>query len=90
MPTYEYECGACGKTHEIFHSMTESARKKCPACGKLKLARQIGGGGGILFRGSGFYETDYRSESYKSGEKKAAESAKPKPDSSSDSSGSDT
>ena len=67
MPTYDYRCDACGKTHEIFHSMSESARRKCPSCGKLKLKRQIGSGAGILFKGSGFYQTDYRSESYKKG-----------------------
>ena len=67
MPTYDYVCGACGHELEVFHSMTEKKRK-CPACGKLRLERQIGVGGGILFKGSGFYETDYRSESYKKGQ----------------------
>jgi putative FmdB family regulatory protein len=78
MPTYDYLCGASGKNHEIFHSMTESAKRKCPACGKLKLERQIGAGGGVLFKGSGFYETDYRSESYRKGaEADSAASSKP-------------
>lgn len=67
MPTYDYHCNACGADLEIFHSMTQSAKRKCPECGKLKLERRIGAGGGILFRGSGFYETDYRSESYRKG-----------------------
>ena len=67
MPTYDYLCAECGHALEIFQSMSESPKRKCPSCGKLKLKRQIGAGGGILFRGSGFYETDYRSESYKSG-----------------------
>ncbi len=72
MPTYDYRCDACGHELEIFQSMTESAKRKCPECGKLKLRRQIGSGGGILFKGSGFYQTDYRSDSYK----KAAEADK--------------
>jgi putative FmdB family regulatory protein len=64
MPTYDYTCKACGKSFEIFHSMTE-VKRKCPACGKSALERQIGTGGAIIFKGSGFYQTDYRSESYK-------------------------
>lgn len=75
MPTYEYRCRACGETSEIFHSMADAPKRKCPACGKLQLERLIGTGGGILFRGSGFYETDYRSDSYK----QAAEADKPAP-----------
>lgn len=70
MPTYEYHCKACGKTSEIFHSMADAPKRKCPACGKNALERKIGTGAAILFKGSGFYQTDYRSESYK----KAAES----------------
>jgi putative FmdB family regulatory protein len=68
MPTYEYLCAACDHRLELFQSMTERPKKKCPACGKLRLERQIGTGGGILFKGSGFYQTDYRSSSYKAGE----------------------
>jgi putative FmdB family regulatory protein len=64
MPTYEYECSKCGHEFEAFQSMTADALKKCPACGKLSLKRLIGTGGAILFKGSGFYATDYRSESY--------------------------
>ena len=67
MPTYEYDCGACGAKVEFFQSMSEAPRKKCPECGKSKLTRRIGTGAGILFRGSGFYQTDYRSSSYKQG-----------------------
>jgi putative FmdB family regulatory protein len=66
MPTYEYECKACGQTCDIFQSITDKPKKKCPACGRRSLERRIGAGAGIIFRGSGFYETDYRSESYKS------------------------
>ena len=64
MPTYEYECSNCGHEFEAFQSMTANVLKKCPACGKLSLKRLIGTGGAILFKGSGFYATDYRSESY--------------------------
>ena len=60
MPSYDYHCQACGAKVEIFHSITSGAKRKCPACGKLKLKRQIGAGAGIIFKGSGFYATDYR------------------------------
>lgn len=72
MPTYEYRCGACEHELEVFQSITAKPKRKCPACGKSKLERLISGGGAILFKGGGFYETDYRSESYK----KAAEADK--------------
>ncbi len=65
MPTYEYRCGACGHEFEAFQSMKDSALRKCPACAKNKLERLIGTGAAIVFKGSGFYQTDYRSESYK-------------------------
>ena len=65
MPTYEYECDACGHEFELFQSITDSVKRKCPECGKLKLRRLFGTGGAIMFKGSGFYQTDYRSESYK-------------------------
>ena len=81
MPTYDYECRACGAEMEIFQSITENPKRKCPECGKLKLQRVIGTGAGIIFKGSGFYETDYRSESYKKG----AQADKEKKSSSSDS-----
>lgn len=64
MPTYEYVCAACGHALEIFQTMSESPRRKCPQCGKPKLERRIGAGAGFLFKGSGFYLTDYRSKSY--------------------------
>jgi putative FmdB family regulatory protein len=72
MPTYEYACDSCGHEFEQFQSITARPLKKCPICGKLKLQRLIGTGGGVIFKGSGFYQTDYRSESYK----KAAEAEK--------------
>jgi putative FmdB family regulatory protein len=65
MPTYEYVCDACGYGFERFQSITDKTMRKCPECGKRKLRRLIGAGGGIIFRGAGFYETDYRSDSYK-------------------------
>jgi putative FmdB family regulatory protein len=70
MPTYEYVCKSCGHELEVFQSMTEAPKRKCPECGKNALERKIGTGAAVLFKGSGFYQTDYRSESYK----KAAES----------------
>jgi len=70
MPTYEYECGACGHRFEKYQSMVEKAIKKCPECGKAKAERLISGGAGVLFKGSGFYQTDYRSKGYKEAAKK--------------------
>lgn len=70
MPTYDYACAACGHEFEIFQSITAAPLKKCPKCKASKLKRLIGPGAALLFKGSGFYTTDYRSESYK----KAAES----------------
>jgi putative FmdB family regulatory protein len=77
MPTYEYECGGCRHTFEEFQSMTERALKKCPKCGKNKLQRLFGTGAAVLFKGSGFYETDYRSDSYKAAAKAESDTAKP-------------
>ena len=68
MPTYEYECDACGHTLEAFQSMSDKPLRKCPKCGKLKLQRLIGAGAGIIFKGSGFYETDYKRKSPPAGE----------------------
>lgn len=65
MPTYEYLCEACGNEFEKFHSMSAAPVKVCPSCGKKKVIRKIGIGAGIIFKGGGFYETDYRSEAYK-------------------------
>ncbi len=72
MPTYDYRCDACGHEFEEFQSMAASPLRKCPACGKLKLKRLIGTGAGVIFKGSGFYETDYRSDNYQ----KAADAEK--------------
>jgi putative FmdB family regulatory protein len=67
MPTYDYVCEACKHEFELFQSIKEEAKRKCPKCGKNKLRRLIGPGAAIVFKGSGFYKTDYRSESYKKG-----------------------
>ena len=72
MPTYEYKCDACGYAFERFHSMTAEPIKRCPECGKAKVKRLIGTGAGLIFKGSGFYITDYRDKSY--AEKAKAES----------------
>jgi len=73
MPTYDYECDACGHEMELFQRISEEPLKKCPSCKKNKLRRLFGTGAAIVFKGSGFYETDYRSESYKKGKEKAKE-----------------
>jgi len=78
MPTYEYECSACGGSFEIFHSISEPPRKKCPSCGKNRLKRLMGAGAGLIFKGSGFYITDYRSEAYKAKAKAESEASTPK------------
>ncbi len=80
MPTYDYECDACGHEFELFQQMSDAVKKKCPECSKLKLRRLFGTGAAIVFKGSGFYQTDYRSDAYK----KAAEKDKPKSESKSD------
>jgi putative FmdB family regulatory protein len=68
MPTYDYRCSACGHALEVFQSITEPRKRTCPRCKKPKLERLIGQGAGFLFKGGGFYQTDYRSESYKQSE----------------------
>lgn len=75
MPTYDYECQSCGHRFEKFQSMTARVMRKCPECAKRSLQRLIGPGGGFIFKGGGFYTTDYRSQSYKDGQK-AAEGGK--------------
>jgi len=75
MPTYEYICETCDSEFERFQSITARALRKCPDCGKFTLKRLVGTGSGIIFKGSGFYQTDYRSESYKEGEKSEKKAA---------------
>ena len=72
MPTYEYQCPDCGHEFEKFQSITAHPVRKCPVCGENKVQRLIGSGAALIFKGSGFYQTDYRSESYK----KAAQAEK--------------
>ena len=67
MPTYDYVCDGCGHAFELFQSITEKVKRTCPECKKRKLRRLIGTGAAIMFKGSGFYQTDYRSDSYKKG-----------------------
>ena len=74
MPTYEYECGKCGHHFEVFQSMKDPVKKNCPKC-KGRVRRLISGGAGLIFKGSGFYITDYRSEGYKSAAKKDSSSS---------------
>lgn len=88
MPTYDYACEKCGHQFEFYQSMKDDPIQVCPKekCakarwGKGKVQRQLGTGAGLIFKGSGFYTTDYRSESYKAGAKKDKESAAPKKES---------
>jgi putative FmdB family regulatory protein len=81
MPTYDYACKACDHAFELFQQMSADLETVCPECGEESLKRLIGTGSAVIFRGSGFYETDYRTKSYKSGaeaEKKANESTSTK------------
>ncbi len=64
MPTYDYQCDACDHKFELYQGINDDKKKKCPECGKLKLRRLIGTGSAIIFKGSGFYKTDYRSDSF--------------------------
>lgn len=70
MPTYDYLCTKCGHRFEEFQSMSAKPLRKCPECKKNALDRLIGAGAGVIFKGSGFYQTDYRSSSYSSDAKK--------------------
>jgi putative FmdB family regulatory protein len=69
MPTYEYRCENCGHEFEKFQSIIAKSLRKCPVCSKSTVKRLIGAGAGIIFKGSGFYQTDYRTESYKKSQK---------------------
>lgn len=80
MPTYSYLCESCGNKFEKFQTITARPLRMCPNCGKKRLKRLIGTGAGIIFKGSGFYQTDYRSESYKKAEKSEKTSAEKKPE----------
>ena len=88
MPTYDYRCNNCDHEFELFQAMSAGVKKKCPECKKMTLERLIGTGAAVIFKGSGFYETDYRSKSYtseKDADSKAAKKAtEPKSDKKSD------
>ena len=80
MPTYDYLCDACGHEFEAFESIKADPQTVCPTCREPRLRRKIGAGAAILFKGSGFYQTDYRSESYRErakADKPADSAAKP-------------
>jgi putative FmdB family regulatory protein len=62
MPTYEYACSKCGHRFEKFQSMRDEPLRKCPKCHKAALKRLVGGGAGLIFKGSGFYVTDYKNK----------------------------
>jgi putative FmdB family regulatory protein len=82
MPTYDYVCDACEHAFELFQGISAPVEKKCPKCKKPKLRRLFGTGGAIMFKGSGFYKTDYRSEAYTKAAKSdssSSESSTPKP-----------
>ena len=80
MPTYEYECRGCHHQFELFQNITAKPITRCPKCKKNKVRRLIGRGAGIIFKGSGFYQTDYRSDHYKkqsAADKPGAATSKP-------------
>jgi len=79
MPTYDYRCAACGHALEIFHGISEAPRRTCPKCKKQKLERLISAGAGLVFKGSGFYLTDYRSKSYTEAARKDSPAPEAKP-----------
>lgn len=81
MPTYDYECNACDHQFELFQGINDPIKRKCPECGRLKLQRLFGTGAAVVFKGSGFYQTDYRSADYKkaaAADKKSQQSSKEK------------
>jgi len=77
MPTYEYVCESCNHRFDEFQSMKDEPLKVCPKCNEAQLRRLFGCGAAVLFKGSGFYETDYRSESYKKAAKAEQDASKP-------------
>lgn len=77
MPTYDYECLACEAVFEHFQGISEAPIRTCPVCGKRRVRRKIGGGAALLFKGSGFYITDYRGSDYSARAKSDSEATKP-------------
>lgn len=84
MPTYDYRCSACGHAFEKFQSMSSDPLKDCPSCGEATAKRLIGTGAAVIFKGGGFYETDYRGDSYKKDADKESGKSEPKSDTKSD------
>jgi len=80
MPTYEYLCPKCGHAFELFQSMRDEPLKKCPKCKKTGVKRLVGGGAGLIFKGSGFYITDYKKKSGAGSESGGGDKAPPKSD----------
>jgi putative FmdB family regulatory protein len=76
MPTYDYQCDGCDHRFEEFQYFSEETLKTCPKCHKKKLRRLFGTGAAVIFKGSGFYETDYRSDSYKAAAKADSDGGK--------------
>ena len=89
MPTYDYECDGCGHNFELFQNINDSVKRKCPECKKNKLRRLFGTGAAIVFKGSGFYQTDYRSEGYKKAAKADSKKSESSDSKKSESSGSE-
>jgi putative FmdB family regulatory protein len=81
MPTYDYKCDACGHEFETYQSMKDDKLTKCPVCGKESLKRLIGSGSGLIFKGSGFYLTDYKNKSSETGSAKTVSSESKKSES---------
>ena len=79
MPTYDYRCNNCGHEFEILQKMSDDYLKSCPKCSQETLKRLLGTGAGILFKGSGFYQTDYRSDSYTKDKSKDTKKTEKKP-----------
>ena len=90
MPTYDYVCDGCDHRFELFQKFDEKLKRTCGECGEKKLRRLIGAGGAVLFKGSGFYETDYRSAEYKKRQKEESSSGSSTDSSSADSSKKDS
>ncbi len=81
MPTYDYHCQACGHRFELFQSIVSDPVTDCPVCGKPEVVRVVTGGSGLIFKGSGFYITDYKKQKSSTNSSKNDSADKSKPDS---------